>query len=105
MLNESIRLHGYSYYPIPYINICEYELDKEVVDLVSEDLIQQYKIIPLDLITNNLTIGMVDPTQEKVDNLKKELKPYYLLFFIIEENHFHLKLKEYKNEHRTLNNV
>ncbi len=49
------------HYQIPYISISEYEIDREILDSVSEDMARRYKIIPLDRTDKLLTVALVDP--------------------------------------------
>ncbi|MBW7940655.1 MAG: Flp pilus assembly complex ATPase component TadA, partial [Candidatus Omnitrophica bacterium] len=49
------------HYQIPYISISEYEIDREILDSVSEDIARRYKIIPLDRTDKLLTVALVDP--------------------------------------------
>jgi type IV pilus assembly protein PilB len=49
------------HYQIPYISISEYEIDREILDSVSEEMARRYKIIPLDRTDKLLTVALVDP--------------------------------------------
>lgn len=49
------------HYQIPYISISEYEIDREILDSVSENIARKYKIIPLDRTDKLLTVALVDP--------------------------------------------
>jgi type IV pilus assembly protein PilB len=49
------------HYQIPYISISEYEIDREILDSVSEEIARRYKIIPLDRTDKLLTVALVDP--------------------------------------------
>jgi type IV pilus assembly protein PilB len=49
---------------IPFVRVSSYELVDAVVDMVPAQLIEQHRIIPLELRDRVLTIGMVDPLNE-----------------------------------------
>lgn len=46
---------------IPYVNLEDYTLDKNCLDLISEKDARNYRIIPLFKIENVLTVAMADP--------------------------------------------
>lgn len=47
---------------IPYVNMNDYTIDRQVLELVPEKLARQCGIMPLFRIENSLTIAIVDPT-------------------------------------------
>ncbi|MFZ1865825.1 MAG: ATPase, T2SS/T4P/T4SS family [Polyangiales bacterium] len=49
---------------IPFVRVSSYELDDAVVEMVPAQLIEQHRMIPLELRDHILTIGMVDPLNE-----------------------------------------
>jgi type IV pilus assembly protein PilB len=49
---------------IPFVRVSSYELLDVVVEMVPAQLIEQHRIIPLELRDHVLTIGMVDPLNE-----------------------------------------
>jgi type IV pilus assembly protein PilB len=49
---------------IPFVRVSSYELSDAVLEVVPSQLIQQHRMIPLDLRDHVLTIGMVDPFNE-----------------------------------------
>ncbi len=46
---------------IPYVNLDDYTIDTNTIALISENEVKKYKIIPLFLIEDTLTIAMADP--------------------------------------------
>jgi len=46
---------------IPYIDLTNYLIDKELIKLVPEAMAKKYSLVPLFKVGNTLTIGMVDP--------------------------------------------
>ena len=52
-------------YGFPYLPLEGYELNSEVVKLVPENVARQYRVIPLDVMGNILTVAMSNPLNEK----------------------------------------
>ncbi|MBL7072287.1 MAG: hypothetical protein ISS33_00750 [Candidatus Omnitrophica bacterium] len=49
----------------PYLPLENYELKKEMKEVLPENVARQYCIVPLDIIGNILTIAMSNPLNEK----------------------------------------
>lgn len=63
VLSESLGL--------PPINISRYKIDPKIVALISKSVAERYKIIPISLLGDHLTIAMSDPLNIFVsDNIK-----------------------------------
>ena len=57
---------------VPYVNIGNYAIDREVLDRIPEKMVRRYKIIPLFLIEDILTIAMADPLDIiSIDDISK----------------------------------
>jgi type IV pilus assembly protein PilB len=55
---------------VPYIDLANYEVDPEVLDLVSVQIARDYKLFPLFKIDNTLLVAMADPKNIKaIDQL------------------------------------
>jgi len=48
-------------YGFPYMRLSNYEVNREVIGIVPERLAQQYLLVPIDKIGNNLTLAMSNP--------------------------------------------
>lgn len=48
-------------YGFPYLPLSNYEMDEAVVKLIPENVARQYCLIPIDKISNTVTIAMADP--------------------------------------------
>lgn len=48
-------------YGYPYLPLANYEISKEVIDLIPVRVCKQYGLIPIDRIGNTLTISMSNP--------------------------------------------
>ena len=49
------------YYEIPYEEINEEYIDRDVISLIKPELARKFKTIPINLIANQLTVAMSDP--------------------------------------------
>lgn len=58
---ESIANALGTYYDVPYVDMDNYDIDTNVLKLVSERLARKYRFVPLFKITNNLTIAISNP--------------------------------------------
>jgi type IV pilus assembly protein PilB len=63
------------HYQIPYISISDYEIEREILESVSEEMARRYKIIPLDRTDKLLTVALVDPENiHHLDEIKLKTK-------------------------------
>ena len=60
-----------SQYRLPAINLDEYEIDNEIIKLVSRDVCEKHKIIPVSRSGQSLIVAMADPTNlHAIDDIK-----------------------------------
>ncbi len=58
-------------YNVPAIDLSEYTLDPEIVELIPQDVAERHKILPISRAGTALVVAMVDPTNlEAVDDIK-----------------------------------
>jgi type IV pilus assembly protein PilB len=58
-------------YNVPAVDLEEYELDAEIVELIPQDVAQRHKIIPISRAGTSLVLAMVDPTNlNAIDDVK-----------------------------------
>ncbi len=58
-------------YRVPAVNLDEYEIDPEVTKLVSKEVCEKHKIIPLSRSGSALVVAMADPTNlHAIDDIK-----------------------------------
>ncbi|MBK8994317.1 MAG: type IV-A pilus assembly ATPase PilB [Myxococcales bacterium] len=58
-------------YRLPAINLDEYEIDNEIIKLVSRDVCEKHKIIPVSRSGQSLIVAMADPTNlHAIDDIK-----------------------------------
>jgi len=48
-------------YGFPYLPLSNYDINPEIIDIVPGRVARQYLIIPIDKISNNLTLAMSNP--------------------------------------------
>ena len=48
-------------YGFPYLPLANYEMDEAAIKMVTENIVRQYCLIPIDKIGNTVTIAMADP--------------------------------------------
>ncbi|MFO0593015.1 MAG: type IV-A pilus assembly ATPase PilB [Polyangiaceae bacterium] len=58
-------------YRVPAVNLDEYEIDPEVIKLVSKEVCEKHKIIPISRAGTSLIVAMADPTNlHAIDDIK-----------------------------------
>ena len=58
-------------YRVPAVNLEEYEIDNEISKLVSKEVCEKHKIVPLSRSGNALVVAMADPTNlHAIDDIK-----------------------------------
>jgi len=62
---EEVALALTAQYGFPYLPLDNYEIDREVTQLVPEHVARQYCLIPIDRIGNALTVAMADPSNSQ----------------------------------------
>ncbi len=58
-------------YNSPYLPLDNYELDSQVIKEIPYKIIENYKIIPIDMIGNTLTIATPNPLEIDTQELEK----------------------------------
>ncbi len=51
-------------YKFPYLPLANYEIDREVIKTIPEDVCRQFCLIPVDIIGKSLTLAMADPLNQ-----------------------------------------
>src|SRR5688572_3490545 len=47
---------------VPFITLSHYEIDPEVLESIPLELVQKYRIVPVDKTSDTLTIALADPS-------------------------------------------
>ncbi len=50
---------------IPHINLTDYDIDREIAELIPSDICRLHSVIPVDRLGNMLTVAMVDPLDDE----------------------------------------
>jgi len=50
---------------IPHINLADYDINKEIVELIPSETCRSHSVIPVDRLGNMLTVAMVDPLDDE----------------------------------------
>jgi len=74
---------------VPSVNLFKMDIDRSVLDLVSVDKMKQYKILPVSVEGNTLTLAMISPQDFIVISdleftIGKKIKPVIVPFFMME---------------------
>ena len=72
-------------YNLPYIAIDRYDIDKNILSLISKEFACKNKLIPLDRVGNVLSVVMVDPLNEEIKSQLHELTHCRIAPFIATE--------------------
>ena len=46
---------------IPWVSLYKYNIDPELIHSVPHSTVRQHRVVPLERIGNEITLGMVDP--------------------------------------------
>lgn len=58
-------------YGFPYLPLANYEIDREVIAAIPENVCRQFCLIPVDKIGKSLTLAMADPlNQHAIDDIE-----------------------------------
>lgn len=85
-------------YNLPYKNLIDIEISKNILNLISEDLAANYRAICFDSDENRMSVGLVDPnlkSMEAVSFLAKQ-KKIAIEYYVISKNSFNSAFKQYK---------
>ena len=47
---------------VPFITLSHYEIDRQVLEAIPEEIVLKYKIVPVDKTGDTLTIALADPS-------------------------------------------
>lgn len=60
---------------IPHLSLLDYLVGPELLDLVPEHVCQRYRVLPIDLLGQNLTVAMVNPLNTEALDQIRALNP------------------------------
>jgi len=83
-----------------YASLLENEIDKEVLNIISEEVAKHYKVICFAKQDNNISVGILDfgnlKAIEAINFLAKE-EGYKVKFFLISEESFNKAMRQYQS--------
>jgi len=53
-------------FDLPYINLEDFQIDREVMQILPQDLALNYNLVVFELLNNELKVGLIDPADFKV---------------------------------------
>jgi len=72
----------YTHFKIPFLNLENYTLNVDIVKTIPEEIARSFQVIALERWGNILTVGMVDPEDEKSKRiLETSIKCKVITFF------------------------
>src|ERR1700677_2022663 len=84
-------------YRVPTVNLEEYEIDAEILKLVSKDQCEKHRVVPVSRAGSSLIVAMADPTNlNAIDDLKF-LTGYNIEPVIASETAIHKSIEKYYN--------
>src|SRR6476620_10016807 len=84
-------------YRVPTINLEEYEIDGDIIKLVSKEQCEKHKVIPVSRAGSSLIVAMADPTNlNAIDDLKF-LTGYNIEPVIASESAILMSVEKYYN--------
>ncbi len=67
---------------LPYIAVNKYEIDRQIIQLIPEDLARRHLLIPLDRVGKVLSVVMANPLDEAVKNQLQDMTQLKVVPFI-----------------------
>ena len=91
---------------VPYLDLNNYRLDRELIKLIPEKVARKYKIIPLFSMGNSLSIGMVDPQNiVAVDQVRKLCNFDEVDAILVSSGGFQTALNAYYHSHGSMEEI
>ncbi len=87
------------FYDIDYINLIGRKIDSDILNILPQDLSENYQMIVFSKEANNLEAGLVDPTDFKAVealNFLARKKKYQVKYYIISEDSYRSAAKQYE---------
>ena len=69
---EKVILEAFSrFYKIPKVRLEEYDISPGITGLIPKDIVQKFRVIPIDRVDNNIIVAMADPRNLKaIDTIR-----------------------------------
>lgn len=95
-MENQVRIHQYSNYPIPHLKVDHYMFEKKFCDRFSRETMLRFRFIPVDIYDNNLTAIVSFPCIENIEDLKSLINGTVQIFWD-EDIRLVKKINELKN--------
>ena len=85
-------------YNLPYRNLMDIEIDKNVLNLISEDLAANYSAICFDADSEKMSVALVEPNLKSMEAVSflAQQKKMTIDYYVISRNSFSSAFKQYK---------
>jgi len=87
------------FYDVEYINLIGSKLDSEILNILPENLSENYQMVIFDKEATNIKVGLVDPTNFKAMealNYLARKKNFQVKYYIISEDSYRTAAKQYE---------
>ena len=64
------KIPEYSNYPIPYLDIERYKLDKQLIQKFTREELIEFQFLPLDKFDNILTVCVCNPSLDLINDIE-----------------------------------
>ncbi|MBU1202879.1 GspE/PulE family protein [Patescibacteria group bacterium] len=88
-----------NFYDIEYVNLVGRNIDSEVLNILPQDLSENYRLVIFNKEGNNIDAGLVDPTNFKAFealNFLSRKQKYKVKYYIITEDSYRAAAKQYE---------
>jgi hypothetical protein len=102
---EEIVVELTKYYKFPYLPLTYYDINPEAIKAIPEAMAKEYLFVPLDKVSDNLMISMVNPLDKNAILEVERQSNCFVQVFVSTLSDIQLALEQnYKNNFEFLNN-
>ena len=89
LINQGVISREELYYALalqflyPHVEIGRYKLNKEVINLIPQEVAMRYQLVPLDRFSDILTIGMANPLDREAIKTIEEMTHLKVRVFVV----------------------
>jgi len=93
--NEQLAEFLSKQYGVPYIDLREFEINKNVISLVPVDLAQKYTLMPINRASGTLIVAIADPSNITAEDELKFVTNYNIEFVVASEDSIKAAIDRY----------
>jgi len=86
-------------YGIPYLSLGRYKLNEDLLGIIPEDISKMYGLIPLDLVGDILTVGVVEAPDEDILSRMEELTGFKIQVMLVTAGDFNRCIQKIYNSY------